>query len=114
MTAEPKRGEVWLVDFDPSIDTEIRKIRPAVVVSNNVANSRTTKVTILPVTGTIRQIPVVVIVQATAGNGLDRESLIRVPDISTFDKIRFKRRLGFLKPEEMDEVDHKLRTHLNL
>jgi len=29
----PKRGEIWLVDFDPSIGAEIRKVRPAVVVS---------------------------------------------------------------------------------
>ena len=110
----PRRGEIWLVEFDPSVGTEIRKTRPAVVVSNDVANARTSKVTVVPVTSTIRRLPLVVIVEPSAENGLDKESLIRVPDVSTFDKIRFKRRLGSLQPEEVTSLDEKLRVHLSL
>jgi mRNA interferase MazF len=110
----PQRGEIWLVDFDPSVGTEIRKTRPAVVISNDVANSRTSKITLLPLTSTIRKIPLIVIVQPDAQNGLDKESLIRVPDVSTFDKIRLKRRLGSLKTAQMTEIDEKLRIHLSM
>jgi len=114
MTASPRRGEIWLVSFEPSVGTEIRKTRPALVISNDIANSRSPKITVLPITGTIREIPVVVIVQPTKQSGLDRPSLIRVPDISTFDKSRLKKKLGSLKPEQVNDVEEKLRLHLGL
>ena len=111
---EPRRGDIWLMDFEPSVGTEIRKTRPAVVVSNDVANTRTSKVTVLPITSTVRQLPIVVIVQPDAQNGLSKESLIRVPDISTFDKLRLKRKLGSLRTDQVVEIDEKLRIHLSL
>ena len=114
MSPEAKRGEIWLVDFEPSVGTEFRKVRPAVVVSNDMANLRTPKVTVLPITGTIRQSAIVVILQPSPTNGLDRESLVRVPDVCTFDKMRLKRRLGCLEANELLEVDAKLRLHLEL
>ena len=110
----PRRGEIWLVGFDPAVGTEIRKTRPALVVSNDIANDRSPKVTVLPITGTVRESPIVVVVQPDERNRLDRPSLVRVPDVSTFDRVRLKRRLGVLAPETMREVSEKLRVHLGL
>ena len=45
-----QRGEVWWVEFDPAVGSEIRKIRPGVIVSNNAANRNLSRVIVLPLT----------------------------------------------------------------
>jgi mRNA interferase MazF len=110
----PKRGEIWLVEFSPSIGTEIQKTRPALVVSNDIANSKSSKVTVLPLTGKVKFITIMVVIEPDEENCLDRQSSIRIPDITTFDKIRLKSKIGILKSDYMSEVDKKLKVHLNL
>ncbi len=46
----PRRGEVWWVSFDPSLGGEIQKTKPAVIVSNNAANSALNRVLVVPLT----------------------------------------------------------------
>jgi len=48
-----KRGEVWWINFDPSIGGEIRKKRPAVIVSNNAANQFLNRIQVVPLTGSV-------------------------------------------------------------
>jgi len=110
----PKRGEIWLTDFDPSIGAEIQKTRPALIISNDVANTKASKVTVVPLTSNIRNMAIVVILEPTKENGLEKPSLIRVPDICTFDKVRLKKKIGTIGKSRMEEVDKKLRLHLGL
>jgi len=110
----PKRGEIWLTSFDPSTGTEIRKTRPALIVSNNIANKKTTKVNVMPFTSNIKNIGRVVIVDPDEKNNLKVPSLIRVPDITSFDKSRLKTKMGELSPEKLKEVEEKLKLHLGL
>jgi mRNA interferase MazF len=53
---KPKRGEVWWVTFDPALGTEIKKCRPAIVVSNDVSNKYLNRLQVVPVTSNILKV----------------------------------------------------------
>ena len=48
-----KRGEIWWVEFDPLVGSEIRKTRPAVIVSNDAANRNLARVVVIPLTSNV-------------------------------------------------------------
>ena len=51
-----KRGEVWWINFDPSVGGEIRKKRPAVIISNNAANQFLNRVQVVPLTSSVNKL----------------------------------------------------------
>ena len=110
----PKRGEIWWVNFEPSFGTEIKKIRPALIISNNIANKMGKRITVIPMTSKIKDLPIVVIVFPDADNNLESESLIKIPDIATFDKKRLKSRIGVISAQKLSEVEEKIKIHLGL
>jgi mRNA interferase MazF len=57
MVKKIKQFEVWMVEFDPAVGTEIKKSRPAVIVSNNIINDLYATVIVAPLTSTIRDFP---------------------------------------------------------
>lgn len=110
----PKRGEIWWVNFDPSVGTEIRKTRPALIISNNIANEKSTTVNVIPITSRIKALPIIVIIDADKKNNLKNKSLIIVPSITTSDKSRLKSKIGIISDEKLKEVEFKLKKHLGL
>jgi len=51
-----KRGSVWWVEFDPSVGSEINKTRPAIIVSNDIANQHIARVVVIPLTSNVSRI----------------------------------------------------------
>ncbi len=114
-----KRGEVYLVNFGKKYNSEFGKVRPAVVVQNDVANRNIDKVafkgvTVAPMTtmlagGTLR-------VRIPARDRLEKTSEICVNEICTLDLGRFslEHLLTALQQEELDQLDQRLREHLSL
>ena len=111
-------GSIWLVNFDPSVGTEISKTRPALIISPTDFNQVRSKVTLLPISSTIIQAkkiaPVVVRVPASSKNGLNNESTIIAIEPSTFDKRRLIKYLGQVEDNFLTEVKSILKFYLNL
>ena len=109
-------GSIWLVNFDPSIGTEIRKTRPAMIISGTLFNQRR-KVTVLPITSSSpdsKMLPIVVEIDPDRTNGLSITSFIVCIEPMTFDKKRLVKQLGILDIEKIREVRSILRSYLEL
>lgn len=111
-------GSIWVITFDPSIGTEIRKTRPGVVVSGTIFNEKRSKVTVLPFTSLrpndSRISPAVVSIIASDENGLATDSLLVCIEPMTFDKARLSRYLGQLESEQLQQIQAILKRYLML
>lgn len=109
-------GSIWLISFEPSIGSEIRKTRPGVIISATAFNQRS-RVTVLPVTSAIptaKMLPVMVAIEPSEINGLDVMSHIICVDPATFDKKRLIRRLGQLEVAQIDQIKQILTRYFDL
>ncbi len=106
----PRRGDVWLVSFDPSIGGEIQKTRPAVVLSNDTANALLNRVQVVPISSQVERL-----YPAEATIVLDGARRKAMADqITTASKRRLQRRLGTLGKDDLDAVTRVVRLQLGL
>ena len=94
-----KQFDVWIVEFDPSVGSEIKKSRPAVVVSNNIINDLYATVIVAPLTGTLRNYPSRIDTDFGGKGGQ-----IAVDQLKCFDKTRLKKRIGTITKPECDDL----------
>ena len=113
------RGEIRLVDFDPSRTGEANKQRPAVIASNDGANTTAAKlgrgvVTVIPVTSNVQRVyPFQVLLPATEV-GLARDSKAQAEQVRSVSVDRISTKVGSVPPQLMLEIDDALRLHLAL
>ena len=93
----PKRGEVFLVNFDPTIGSEIRKTRPALILQNDISNEYSPITIVAAITSRFDRTlyPTEVLIHAPEG-GLSNDSVILLNQIRSIDKQRLIKRLGLL------------------
>ena len=113
------RGEIRLVDLDPVRDGEAGKRSPAVLVSNDGANTAAARlgrgvVTVVPVTSNVERIyPFQVLLPATEC-GLVRDSKAQAEQVRSVSVERISERLGVVPPPLLRRADDALRMHVSL
>ncbi|MBI4151229.1 type II toxin-antitoxin system PemK/MazF family toxin [Candidatus Woesearchaeota archaeon] len=107
-----RRGEIWLVNLDPTVGHEIKKSRPSIIIQNNLGNQFSPLTIIAPITSNTDKIypfevslhqPVVV-----------KDSKVLLNHVRTVDKSRLIRKLGVIDDETMLKVDEAIKISLGL
>ncbi|MBI5788378.1 MAG: type II toxin-antitoxin system PemK/MazF family toxin [Candidatus Schekmanbacteria bacterium] len=99
-----KQGDIFLVNLDPTVGHEIRKTRPAVVVSNNYINCYGNVVVIVPLTSNTQNVsPSHVVISKGAGS-LDKDSKAVADHIKSVDKLRLAKKIGSLPPNLLQHI----------
>ena len=105
---EIRRGDVWWVSFDPSVGGEIKKTRPAVIISNNLANAVLNRLVVVPLSSQRTKVyPAEAIVTL---NGESRKAM--ADQITTASKRGLRGPLGALSQSDMRAVEDALLLHL--
>jgi mRNA interferase MazF len=108
-----QRNQIWLVNFDPSFGHEYTKIRPALILQNDKYISSGTLLTVIPISSQIEKpFELDVLIKKDTQNRLMKDSLLKVRQISTFDKRRFMKLIGIINIEVMQIVENNVRLFL--
>src|SRR5260221_1976237 len=104
------RAEVWWVDFDPSLGGEIKKIRPAVIVSNDASNRNLNRLQVIPTTSNVSRL-----YPCEAAIDLNGESRKAMADrIATVSKQRLRSKVGALSRDHIQSIERPIRLQLGL
>jgi mRNA interferase MazF len=104
------RGEVWWVDFDPSLGGEIQKTRPAIIVSTDASNRHLNRVHVVPITSNATRVyPCEALVDL---NGEPRKAM--ADQIATVGKRRLKPKLATLSRDDIRAVERAIAVQLGL
>ena len=109
-----KKGDVFWVNFDPTLGAEAKKIRPALVVSNNINNENSPILSIAPVTSNVTRVYLFEVELPAETANLTSRSKVMLNQTRAIDKVRFGQFIGHLSDTLMEKVNEALKLHYDL
>ncbi len=106
----PHRAEIWWVNLDPTLGSEIRKTRPCIILGTNVLNERRRTVVIVPLSTAPQAAPPLLVPVVCAG----KPAVAVIDQIRAVAKERLQRRIGELSSSDLASVEESLRIILEL
>ena len=113
MTDFPRRGEVWIVNWNPARGSEQAGRRPALIIQNDIGNEKSPTTIVAAISSSVRHYPMNVEIRPPEG-GLTHPSIVKAGQIMTISKERLERRLGSLPSDRMGEIDKAVKLSLSL
>jgi len=109
-----KRGDVFWVNFDPTLGSEAKKTRPAVVVSNDMNNEHSPIVSICPITSNVSRVYAFEVDVPAGSGGLPSRSKVMANQTRAVDNLRLIKKIGHFPAGIMADIDESLRLHYDL
>jgi mRNA interferase MazF len=109
----PKRGEIWIVNWNPSRGSEQAGKRPALIIQNNIGNEKASTTIVAAVSSKVKLYPMNVLVEPPEG-GLSKPSIVTTSQILTISKLRLEKRIGVLTDKTMKAVDQAIKRSLSV
>jgi mRNA interferase MazF len=107
-----RRGDIYLVDFEPSVGSEIKKKRPALIISCDEANKHLRTIMVIPFSSkSVRVYPFEVFV-AKEETGLEADSKLKVTQMRAVDKAWLKKYIGTISNDTLEKAEKAIKLHL--
>lgn len=107
-----KRGEIWWVDLDPTVGSETSKLRPCLILQNDIGNQFGQTTIVAPIMPGTKTFPFVVNVKSTPGNCLKGERHVNLSQLRAVDAQRVKKKLGILEDTYWDQIEKAVSIEL--
>lgn len=115
MMGYPKKGEIYLVNFDPTIGREVKKKRPALILSNNIHNQYSPLVTVAPLSSNTNKIYPFEVYVPKKSTGLNENSKIMIIQLRSLDKKRLINKIGNIEDKEVtNKINKIISEHFSL
>jgi len=111
----PKKGEIYLVNFDPTIGHEAKKKRPALIISNNIHNQYSPLVTVAPLSSNINKVYPFEVYVSKKSTGLNENSKIMIIQLRSVDQKRLINKIGNIEDNKIiNQINKVISEHFAL